>query len=76
MRRPCAEKKGVQKVITDVHNKTIGRYRDGKYDTAAVSGKPLYCTIDMDLQEYGERLMKGKKGAIVAIEPSTGRFCV
>jgi len=67
-------RKGVQKVVTDVHNKIIGRYMDGKYDTAAISGKPLYCSIDMDLQEYGERLMHGKKGAIVAIEPSTGEI--
>jgi len=67
-------KKGVQKVITDVHNKTVGAYMDGKYDTAAISGKPLYCSIDMNLQEYGERLMHGKKGAIVAIEPSTGEI--
>lgn len=66
--------KGVQLVVTDVHNKTIGRYANGKYDTLAISGKPLYCTIDMDLQEYGERLMAGKKGAVVAIEPTTGEI--
>lgn len=67
-------RKGVQKAVTDVHNKIIGQYMDGKYDTAAISGKPLYCTIDMELQEYGEKLMHGKKGAIVAIEPSTGEI--
>jgi penicillin-binding protein 2 len=67
-------KKGVQLVITNVHNKTIGRYAGGKYDTLAVPGLPLYCTIDMDLQEYGERLMQGKKGAVVAIEPSSGEI--
>lgn len=67
-------KKGVQLVITNVHNKTIGRYAGGKYDTLAVPGQPLYCTIDMDLQEYGEKLMQGKKGAVVAIEPATGEI--
>lgn len=67
-------KKGVKYAITDVHNKTVGRYMDGKYDTLAIAGKPLYCTIDRDLQEYGERLMYGKKGAVVAIEPSTGEI--
>jgi penicillin-binding protein 2 len=67
-------KKGVQIAITDVHNKIVGRYMDGKYDTLAIAGKPLYCTIDMALQEYGEQLMKGKKGAIVAIEPQTGEI--
>ena len=44
-------KKGTQITITNVHNKVIGRYMDGKYDTLAVPGKPLHCTIDMDLQE-------------------------
>jgi penicillin-binding protein 2 len=67
-------KKGVQIAITDVHNKIIGKYMDGKYDTMAIQGKPLYCTIDRDLQEYGEKLMRGKKGALVAIEPSTGEI--
>jgi penicillin-binding protein 2 len=67
-------KKGTQWAITDVHNKTVGRYMDGKYDTLAIAGKPLYCTIDRDLQEYGEKLMVGKKGAVVAIEPSTGEI--
>lgn len=67
-------KKGVQLAVTDVHNKIIGRYQEGKFDTLAVPGKPLYCTIDMTLQEYGEKLMKGKKGAVVAIEPSTGEI--
>src|SRR5688572_29455706 len=67
-------KKGTQIVITNVHNKTIGRYMDGKYDTLAVPGKPLHCTIDMDLQEYGERLLRNKKGAAVALEPATGEI--
>lgn len=66
--------KGVQIAVTDVHNRTIGRYMDGRYDTLAISGKPLFCTIDMVLQEYGEKLMQGKKGAVVALEPSTGEI--
>ena len=67
-------RKGTQVAITNVHNKTMGRYMEGKYDTAAIAGKPLYCSIDMDLQEYGETLLKNKKGAVVAIEPSTGEI--
>lgn len=66
--------KGTRIIIKDVHNKAIGSYMNGKYDTASVPGKALYSTIDIDLQAYGERLMKGKKGAIVAIEPSTGEI--
>ncbi|PBQ32907.1 hypothetical protein CNR22_14365 [Sphingobacteriaceae bacterium] len=67
-------KKGTRIIIKDVHNKEIGRYMDGKFDTSAISGKPLYSSIDMNLQEYGEYLMQGKKGAIVAIDPATGEI--
>jgi penicillin-binding protein 2 len=66
--------KGKQIVMVDVHNKTKGRYMNGLFDTAAIAGKPLFSSIDIVLQEYGEKLMKGKKGAIVAIEPSTGEI--
>ena len=67
-------KKGKQIVMVNVHGKTKGRYMNGFYDTAAVAGKPLFCSIDVDLQEYGEKLLKGKRGAVVAIEPSTGEI--
>ncbi|MGZ3883010.1 MAG: peptidoglycan D,D-transpeptidase FtsI family protein [Bacteroidia bacterium] len=66
--------KGKRYVVKDVHNKAIGRYMNGKYDSTAVVGKPLYSTIDVDLQEYVETLLKGKKGALVAIEPATGEI--
>lgn len=67
-------KKGTRIVIKDVHNREVGKYMDGRFDTSAVSGKPLYASIDVDLQEYGERLMRGKKGSIVAIDPATGEI--
>lgn len=66
--------KGTQIVMVDVHNKTKGRYMDGQFDTLAIGGKALYSSIDAELQEYGEKLMRGKKGSIVAIEPATGEI--
>ncbi|MDE6070939.1 MAG: penicillin-binding protein 2, partial [Muribaculaceae bacterium] len=44
------------------------------HDVAPKSGHNLTLSIDIDLQEYGEKLMRGKIGAIVAIEPSTGEI--
>ena len=35
------------------------------------SGKNLQSSIDIHLQNYGELLMKNKRGSIVALEPST-----
>ncbi|MFL0103294.1 penicillin-binding protein 2 [Tenacibaculum maritimum] len=55
-------------------NRIIGSYKNGKYDTLAVTGKDLTLTIDSDLQKYGETLMTGKRGGIVAIEPSSGEI--
>lgn len=55
-------------------NEILGSYKDGKYDTLAVNGKDLTLTIDAELQQYGEKLMKGKRGGIVAIEPQTGEI--
>jgi penicillin-binding protein 2 len=45
---------------------------EGKMDTLAVQGENIVSGIDLDLQEYGELLMKNKRGSIVAIEPKTG----
>lgn len=45
-----------------------------KFDTIAVQGEDIKLTIDIALQEYGEELMKDKRGGIVAIEPSTGEI--
>ena len=39
-----------------------------------LSGKDIKLSLDIDLQEYGERLMANKIGAIVAIEPATGEI--
>jgi penicillin-binding protein 2 len=43
-------------------------------DTIAEAGKDINLTIDLILQQYGELLMQGKRGAIVALEPKTGEI--
>lgn len=58
--------------LVDVYSRIKGSYADGRLDTVAVQGEDIISTIDMDLQEYGELLMKNKSGSIVAIEPKTG----
>lgn len=65
-------RKGCKVTLVDVHNREKGSFQNGKYDVAAVAGKNLYSTIDVELQKYAEKLMANKRGSIVAIEPSTG----
>ncbi|MDR1201166.1 MAG: penicillin-binding protein 2, partial [Tannerellaceae bacterium] len=64
--------KGVEILLRDAHGRIKGKYEDGRYDVAPVSGKNLALSLDMDLQAYGEELMQNKLGSIVMIEPSTG----
>ncbi|MGB5666041.1 MAG: penicillin-binding protein 2 [Maribacter sp.] len=67
-------KKGVQYIQKDRFNRDIGPYKDGALDTPPQQGKEISITIDKELQEYGELLMHGKHGGIVAIEPSSGEI--
>ena len=66
--------KGVEVLLRDAHGRIQGRYMDGKFDRPSVPGKNLTLGIDIKLQMLGERLMKNKIGAIVAIEPETGEI--
>ena len=67
-------KKGFEILMRDALGRIKGKYNDGSQDIAPESGSNLTLAIDMDLQEYGEQLMKDKIGAIVAIEPATGEI--
>lgn len=64
--------KGVQILLRDARGRIQGRYQDGKFDKRPVAGKNLTLSIDVDVQALGERLLEGKIGSIVAIEPKTG----
>lgn len=66
--------KGVHYIVTSALNNAIESYAGGKYDTMAVQAKPLTLGMDIELQVYGELLMKNKMGCIVAIEPSSGEI--
>lgn len=66
--------KGMQILLRDVHGRIQGRYQNGAYDQAPVPGRNLTLGIDIDLQALAERLLEGKRGAIVAIEPGTGEI--
>lgn len=64
--------KGVQIMLRDAHGRIQGSYMNGKLDRRPVPGKDLTLSLDIKLQALGERLLEGKIGSIVAIEPSTG----
>ncbi|SDL78524.1 Penicillin-binding protein A [Sphingobacterium mizutaii] len=66
--------KGIKNMVADVHNRPQGSFANGKYDREPVYGMELSSTLDIDLQEFGEKLMGKRKGSIVAIEPNSGEI--
>lgn len=66
--------KGEEILIRDAHGRIQGKLDNGARDISPIPGKNLTLSLDIELQEYGEKLMQGKIGAIVAIEPATGEI--
>lgn len=66
--------KGVEIMLVDVHNNLRGKFESGRYDSSSVSGRNLTSSLDIELQKFGEELMRNKRGSIVAIEPATGEI--
>ena len=64
--------RGVKRLIRDNKGRLQGSFENGEFDTIAIAGKNLHSSIDVELQQLGEKLMTNKVGSIVAIDPRTG----
>lgn len=66
--------KGYSIYLRDASNRIQSSYHDGAFDKPAVAGTDVTSTIDAELQNYGEELMRNKVGSVIAIEPATGEI--
>lgn len=66
--------KGKEILIRDALGKIQGHFNNGENDVEPIAGNDLHLSIDIELQQFGEELMRGKIGAIVCIEPKTGEI--
>ena len=66
--------KGYNYILVDSKRKSIGKYNNGVDDVKSIKGHDLLLSIDADVQRAAEQELKGKSGAIVAIEPTTGEI--
>ena len=67
-------RRGVQYKMVNVRGVEKGAFRGGEFDTLSVAGQDLHLSIDAELQAYGEELLAGRRGSIVAIDPKTGEI--
>ena len=68
--------KGVRYLQRDKFNRVIGPYQKGELDTLPTKAQDLILTIDIELQEYGQKLLQNKRGGIIALEPETGEILI
>jgi penicillin-binding protein 2 len=66
--------RGVQYRLVNVRGIDKGAFHGGEFDTLSVAGQDLHLSIDAELQAYGETLLAGRRGSIVAIDPKTGEI--
>ena len=66
--------RGTKIIMVDALNRDQGSYEEGKYDTTAIAGEKLISSLDLRIQKLAEKLLRNKKGSVVAIEPSTGEI--
>ncbi len=67
-------KRGSVYKIVDVKGVVKDDFRNGRYDTFPEPGHNIHLTIDLELQQYAEKLMENKIGSIVALEPKKGNI--
>jgi Cell division protein FtsI/penicillin-binding protein 2 len=66
--------KGVEILLRDAKGRIKGKYENGKEDIAPKAGQNMTLTLDIQLQLLAEKLLTGKVGSVVAIEPKTGEI--
>ena len=64
--------RGIELWKRDNKNRLTERIENGRFDTVAIAGQNMHTSLDIELQELGEKLMENKLGSIVAIDPKTG----
>ncbi len=63
---------GVNYLKVNALGQSMGNFDEVRKPEPPVQGDNIYTTIDADLQMFAEELMKGKTGAVVAMNPHTG----
>ena len=64
--------KGFDYISQNAKGQIIGTFNNGKNDVPPKDGLDMHLALDVRVQALAESLLTGKRGAVVAIDPSTG----
>lgn len=65
---------GMEYNRVNAYGQALGYYNDQEFNIPPVKGMDIITTLDADLQILSERIMEGKKGGLVALDPQTGEI--
>lgn len=63
---------GSEYLQVNAYGQTVKSFNNGELNIPPQKGADLVTTLDAPLQELAERMMEGKSGGIVAMDPQTG----
>ncbi len=66
--------KGVKHLIVNSRGQKISNFNSGKSDISPIRGSDLILGLDVDVQQTLEQSFIGKRGAAVAVDPSSGEI--
>lgn len=64
--------KGYRFVMVNNRGQRVAEYDSGRHDVQPKNGFDLILGIDAGLQQYAEQLLRGRQGAVVAMDPTNG----
>jgi len=67
---------GVHFVLVDKYGQQVDSFANKEYDIKPQNGSALNLSIDIELQELAERLLTGRRGSVVAIDPNNGEVII
>lgn len=67
-------RKGYSFISVNKTGQRVESFNNGKSDIAPIEGNDLYLGIHTGMQELGERLLAGRRGGIVALDPNNGEI--
>lgn len=63
---------GTQYLRINAYGQMLGPYDNNQLDEAPIKGSDIHTTLDLDMQSLAEKLMEGKIGGLVAMDPRDG----
>lgn len=66
--------KGYRFVMVNNRGQRMGDFEEGKHNISPKNGFDLVLGLDGELQQYAEQLLRGKRGAVVALDPNNGEI--